>query len=245
MEDQKDGFPFYGAVQISKDGFLLMVLLGGSVYLKGGAWLDHWEQVLEGDLGTLALLCFPATWLPCGEWSSAMNSCDPALLALTQTPEQCDPLAINGNVWNWEPKINLKLFQGFVPGPESRHHTGCAPQRGENYKVVQVADYQQMLWSSWGCSCTENGLSKPGSRIIPSLIGFLCRKNQRLWLVSFCLSFCWHGCSALVIGLLAVRMFDTRIRKYPFLPLPVSSSGLFSLGWGVSWAPFCLIICCD
>lgn len=26
MEDQKDGFPLHGAVQTSKDGFLLMVL---------------------------------------------------------------------------------------------------------------------------------------------------------------------------------------------------------------------------
>lgn len=67
MEDQKDGFPLHGAVQTSKDGFLLMVLLGGSVYLKGGAWLGHWGQVLEGDLGTLALLYFPAARLPCGE----------------------------------------------------------------------------------------------------------------------------------------------------------------------------------
>lgn len=53
--------------QISKNGFLLLVLLEGSVYLKGGVWLDYWGQVLERDLGTLALLCFPATWLPCGE----------------------------------------------------------------------------------------------------------------------------------------------------------------------------------
>lgn len=67
MEDQKDGFPLQGTVQISKDGFLLMVLLGGSVHLKRRAWLGHWGQVLEGDLRTLVLLCFPATWLPCGE----------------------------------------------------------------------------------------------------------------------------------------------------------------------------------
>lgn len=79
MEDQKDGFLLHGAVQISKDGFLLMVLLGGFVYLKHGAWLGHWGQVLEGDLGTLALLCFPATWLPCGERSSTVNSCNTAL----------------------------------------------------------------------------------------------------------------------------------------------------------------------
>lgn len=37
------------------------------MYLKGGAWLGHWGQVLEGDLGTLALLCFPAARLPYGE----------------------------------------------------------------------------------------------------------------------------------------------------------------------------------
>lgn len=108
------------------------------------------------------------------------------------------------------------------------------PQSGENYKVVQVSDCQQMLWSSRGCSCTDNELSQPGSRTIPSLIGCFCRRNQRLRLVSFRFSFCWHGWSALVIGLLAVRTFDTGIWKYPFLPLPFSSSGLFSLRSRVS-----------
>lgn len=57
MEDQKDGFPLCGAVQTSKDGFLLMVLLGGSVYLKGGAWLGPWGQVLEGGIWGLWPFC--------------------------------------------------------------------------------------------------------------------------------------------------------------------------------------------
>lgn len=37
-----------------------------------------------------------------------------------------------------------------------------------------------------------------------------------------------------MIGLLAMRMFNTRVRKYPFLPLSFGSSGLFSLRAGVS-----------